>query len=144
METGMLHLHNLLRWVILILILVTLYMAIRQKASLSKFSLWLMISSHLMLIIGLYQVIAGRYGIIKGLPQGESLMNNTFYRFYWIEHPVLMLVAIILITVAHRKAKNARPKSVILFLLFALLCILVAMPWPFRMEGIGRPWFPGM
>ena len=145
METGMLHLHSILRWIILLLLLVCLLQAMSKSPAVRKTSLWLLISAHLMLIVGLYQVIAGRYGIMKGLPAGVELMKDKFYRFFWIEHPVLMLLAIILITVARGKAKNLNYKSVTWLLIIALLAILVAVPWPFRdIVGNGRTWFPGM
>jgi len=144
METGMLHLHNVLRWVILLLLLVTLYQAFTKKESIRSSSLWLMIAAHTMLLIGLYQFIAGRYGITKGLPEGVELMKDSFYRFYWVEHPLLMVVAIILITLARGKAKVLNYKNTGWLLLIALIFILVAIPWPFREAGAGRAWFPGM
>lgn len=144
METGMLHLHNVLRWVILLLLLVTLYQAFTRKESIRSSSLWLMIAAHTMLLIGLYQFIAGRYGITKGLPEGVELMKDSFYRFYWVEHPLLMVVAIILITLARGKAKVLNYKNTGWLLLIALIFILVAIPWPFREAGAGRAWFPGM
>jgi hypothetical protein len=98
-----------------------------------------------MLIIGLYQVIAGRYGIMKGLPPGVSVMKDTFYRFFWVEHPLMMILAIILITIARRKAKALNYKATGWLLFIALLFILAAVPWPFRdIVGQGRTWFPGM
>jgi hypothetical protein len=82
---------------------------------------------------------------MKGLPEGVELMKDKFYRFFWVEHPVLMILAIILITVARGKAKNLNYKSVTWLLIIALLAILVAVPWPFRdIVGNGRTWFPGM
>jgi len=145
METGMLHLHSILRWIILLLLLVCLLQAILKSTAVRKTSLWLLISAHLMLIIGLYQLIAGRYGIMKGLPAGVELMKDKFYRFFWIEHPLLMILAIILITVARGKAKNLNYKSVTWLLIIALLAIFAAVPWPFReIVGEGRTWFPGM
>ncbi|HET6723422.1 MAG TPA: hypothetical protein VFH07_11755 [Chitinophagaceae bacterium] len=145
METGMLHLHSLLRWIILLLLLVCLFQAISKSTAVRKTSLWLLISAHLMLIVGVYQWIAGRYGINKGLPEGIELMKDKFYRFFWIEHPLLMILAIILITVARGKAKNLNYKSVTWLLIIALLAILAAVPWPFReIVGEGRTWFPGM
>jgi uncharacterized membrane protein len=145
METGMLHLHSLLRWIILLLLLVCLFQAISKSTAVKKTSLWLLISAHLMLIIGIYQVFFGRYGINKGLPAGVELMKDKFYRFFWIEHPLLMILAIVLITVARGKAKNLNYKSVTLLLIIALLAILAAVPWPFReIVGEGRAWFPGM
>ena len=143
MDTGLLHLHNILRWIILLLLLVTLYQAFSKKEAIRKTSLWLLISAHIMFLIGLYQVIAGRYGITKGLPEGVELMKDSFYRFYWIEHPFSMIVAIVLITISRRKAKNLNYKATGWLLVIALLFILAAIPWPFR-DIVGRPWFPGM
>ena len=145
METGLLHLHSVLRWIILLLLLVCLFQAISKSTAVRKTSLWLLISAHTMLLVGLYQLIAGRFGMMKGLPAGVELMKDKFYRFFWIEHPVLMILAIILITVARSKAKNLNYKSVTWLLIIALLAILVAVPWPFReIVGEGRTWFPGM
>ncbi len=142
METGLLHLHTILRWIILLLLLVTIYQAFSKKEGIRKTSLWLMISAHSMLVIGLYQVIAGRYGIIKGLPEGVSLMKDTFYRFYWVEHPLAMIVAIVLITLAKGKAKTLNYKAAGWLLLVALILIMASIPWPFR-ELVGRHLFPG-
>ena len=73
-------------------------------------------------------------------------MKNSFYRFYWVEHPLLMVVAITLITLARGKAKKLNYKNTGWLLLIALIFILVAVPWPFREVGTrsGRTWFPGM
>lgn len=145
METGMLHLHSVLRWVILLFLLITLLLAFSKKQSIRGSSLWLLIASHTMLVIGLYQLIAGRYGIMKGLPEGVELMKDKFYRFFWVEHPLMMIVAIILITIARGKAKALNYKATGWLLFVALLLILAAVPWPFRdIIGNGRTWFPGM
>lgn len=145
METGMLHLHSILRWIILLLLLVCLLQAISKSTAVRKTSLWLLISAHLMFVVGLYQLIAGRFGIMKGLPDGIELMKDKFYRFFWIEHPLMMLLAIILITVARGKAKNLNYKSVTWLLIIALLAIFAGVPWPFRdIVGDDRTWFPGM
>lgn len=144
MEKGMLHLHSFLRWVILILLLVALYQAFTKKESIRKTSLWLMISAHIMLLIGLYQLFWGRWGITKGLPEGVELMKDSFYRFFWVEHPLLMVLAIGVITVARGKAKQLNYKTTGWLLLVALIFLLVAIPWPFRAVGAGRTWFPGM
>ena len=144
METGLLHLHNILRWAIVLLLLVTFFQALAKKPGMQKTSLFLMISAHLTLVLGLYQWIAGRYGLIKGLPEGVELMKDSFYRFYWIEHPVAMLVAIVLITVARKRAKTLAYGKVTMLLLLALVLIAAAVPWPFRVESVARPLFPGM
>lgn len=143
MELGLLHLHNALRWIILILLLVNLYFAFAKKPMLERSSLWLMISAHIMLLIGLYQLIAGRYGIMKGLPEGVSLMKDKFYRFFWVEHPLMLILAIVLITLARKKAKAGNYRQTGWLLVIALILVLAAVPWPFR-EIVARPWFPGM
>ena len=141
----MLHLHSILRWIILLLLLVTFFQAIGRSAGARKSSLWLLISSHIMLLVGLYQLIAGRYGIMKGLPPGVELMKDKFYRFFWVEHPLMMIIAIVLITVARGKVKAGNYKATAWLLFIALLLILAAVPWPFRdIVGAGRTWLPGM
>ncbi len=142
MVTGLLHLHNLLRWVILILLLLSLYQAFVKNEKLKNTSLWLMIASHVMLLIGLYQTTLGRYGWTN-LPEGTSVMKDAFYRFYLVEHPVMMIISVVLITLARSKSKALNYRSVKILLLIALVVILAAVPWPFRDAAIARPWFPG-
>jgi hypothetical protein len=93
-------------------------------------------------LIGLYQILGGRYSW-GNVPEGVSVMKDSFYRFYLVEHPLLMILAVVLITWARTKAKTLSYKPVSYALLISLLMILAAMPWPFR-EIVGRPWFPGM
>jgi hypothetical protein len=59
-----------------------------------------------------------------------------------------MIIAVILITLAHGMAKKPLPdttkyRRAFWLFVIALLMILVAVPWPFR-DGIARPLFPGM
>ena len=144
MENGLLHLHSVLRWIILLFLLVALFQAAAGKPGVRYSSLFLMICSHLMLLIGIYQLINGRFGILKGLPAGKEVMKDSFYRFLWIEHPLMMVLAIVLITIARGKAKALNYKATGWLLLVALILILAAIPWPFRDVGAGRSWFPGL
>jgi hypothetical protein len=144
MNTGLLHLHNALRWVILISLLMSIYKLYSKKDAL-KTSKILFISSHSTLLLGLYQYFFGAVGIkmIQTAGMGVAMKDSTT-RFWAVEHISSMLIAIVLITIGHisyKKTQNA-PKTTV-FYVIALLLIVLAMPWPFR-EGIGRPWFPGM
>ncbi|HAK11240.1 MAG TPA: hypothetical protein DIW54_00820 [Chitinophagaceae bacterium] len=144
MYNGILHLHNLLRWIILILLIVNVVSLFGGKKN-AKLSLYLMISAHLMLVIGLYQYIAGDLGLatIKVAGMGQT-MKNSVARYWAVEHITGMLIAIILITLGHGRVKrDTNTKRAKLYFTLALLLILVMMPWPFR-EGIARSWFPGM
>ncbi len=156
MYTGLLHLHNLMRWIILLLIVIAIIKAFVGMTSNKPFTrsdqrvaLFLMISAHITLLIGLYQWLAGRYGILTtSLPPGTSLMKDSFYRFYWIEHPLGMIIAVALITIGRRQSKKnildiVKHKRSFWYYLIALIVIIGTVPWPFR-EAIGRPWFPGV
>ena len=156
MYTGLLHLHNLLRWVILILLVVAL---IRHLAGVSgrkpltsgdkKVGLFLLISAHIQFLIGLYQWIAGPWGWKNIQNVGMSgIMQNSGFRFWAVEHLLGMLVAIILITVGrgvYKKnlADQTKHTRAFWFYFIALILILVSVPWPFR-EAVARPLFPGM
>ncbi len=144
MDTGLLHLHNVLRWVILILLLVTIFQAFAKSNGIKKSSLWLLIAAHTTLLLGFYQWFSGSLGLKLIQNAGFSaVMKDAASRFWAVEHFAGMLIAIILITIARGKAKTLNYKSAFWLYLIALLLILVTIPWPFR-EGIGRPWFPGM
>ncbi len=156
MQTGLVHLHNFMRWIILVLLLISIVKALAGWQNKKVFSagdrkLWLftMISAHITLLLGLYQVGFGRYGMFSTtLPDGISLMKDKFYRFFWVEHPVSMIIAIVLITLGYGMAKktiadNLKYKTAFWYFLMALVLILAAVPWPFR-EIVGRPLLPGM
>lgn len=147
METGLLHLHNILRWVILLLLLIAFFQSLAKSQAIRGTSLWLMISAHLTLLLGIYQwFTSDKAGlvILKNMENDfGAVMKSDFARFWVIEHPLGMLIAIILITVGRRKAKALNYKATSWLYVFALIIILVTIPWPFR-ETIGRPWFPGM
>ena len=144
MNTGLLHLHNVLRWVILITLILSIYKLYTKQDAL-KTSKILLISSHTTLLIGLYQYFTGAVGIkmIQAMGMAEA-MKNAATRFWAVEHIFSMILAIIFITIGHigyKKSQNASRAKVLYVV--ALLLIVLAMPWPFK-EGVGRPWFPGM
>ena len=154
MQIGLLHLHNLLRWIILILLVWSVFKAYSGWKSKRAFEsgdkkIWLftLISAHITLLLGLYQVGFGRIGIFTThLQEGTSFMKDKFLRFYWIEHPMAMIISILLITLGYGVAKKPladelKLKKAFYYFLIALLLILVSIPWPFR-EVIGRPLLP--
>jgi len=144
MYKGLLDLHNVLRWAILILLLIALLQAFGKKAGIRKSSLWLLICAHTTLLIGLYQWFTGSLGLKLIQNAGFSaVMKDSVSRFWAIEHITGMLIAIILITIARSKAKVLNYKAAAWLYFIALIIILATVPWPFR-EGIGRPLLPGM
>jgi hypothetical protein len=145
MYQGLLHLHNLLRWIILILLLLTIWQSFRKDRKLQKTGLWLMITSHITLLLGIYQWLNGELGLslIEKNGMGE-VMKTSVYRFWAIEHITAMFIAIILITIARGSVKDLRFRTASWLYVTALVLILISIPWPFRVDGIARPWLPGM
>ncbi|MEI7959479.1 MAG: hypothetical protein WCH36_01090 [Chitinophagaceae bacterium] len=144
MTTGLLHLHNLLRWVILITLFLSIYKLWSKQNALGTSKI-LLISSHTTLLLGLYQYITGAVGLkmIQAAGMGAA-MKDAATRFWAVEHIFSMVLAIVLITIGHVKYKKSSQSGTTQVLyVIALLLILSAIPWPFR-AGIGRPWFPGV
>lgn len=151
------HLHNLLRWLVLIFGVLALISGLRGIGGRRDFTngdkrtaLYFLIVADLQLLIGLALYFIGPWGIklIQNAGGMGPVMKNAASRFWAIEHPVMMILAIILVHVGYAGTKGNRPHRVKFRRLFwctliALILILAAVPWPFR-EGIGRPWFPGM
>lgn len=156
MQTGLVHLHNLLRWIILILLVLSIVKSFMGARSGKPFNngdrktwLFTMIASHITLLLGIYQLLLGRYGIISAGYEGEgSFMKDKFYRFFWMEHPLMMIIAIVLITKGYGMAKKDVPdqdkyKKALRYFIGALILILAAVPWPGR-EVVGRTLFPDL
>ena len=156
MYNGLLHLHSVLRWIILILLLVGLYKNFADRklaftATHQKLGLVLMICADIMLLVGLYQWFTGPWGLKNIRALGfKEIMQNSYYRFFAIEHTTGMLLAIIFIHLGYSYGKKIVPdpqkhKRILLYLGLALLIILISVPWPFRHPiGDNRHWFPGL
>src|SRR5690242_7051353 len=143
MYNFILHLHSGLRWVILLLLLIVIFRSIIagqrpfDNAD-RKFALFAMIVADLMLLIGIYQWFAGDWGYSSIQHNGlKEVMKNSVLRFYAIEHPIGMLIAIAMVHIGKGYSKKNIPdstkhKRIVLFFILALLIILVSIPWPFR------------
>src|SRR5687767_12852379 len=102
METGLLHLHNVLRWVILILLVVAIFRHMIAGTRLfsktdRSIGLWLMIVADIMLVIGFYQWYSSPLGLESIQANGSAVMKDRIARFWAVEHIAGMLIAIILI-----------------------------------------------
>lgn len=113
-----------------------------------KAGLFLMISAHIMLLIGLYQWFAGQWGLNNIQHMGmKAVMKDSVFRFWAVEHITGMLISIILITIGRGSAKKmisdkAKHRRSFSFYFIALIIILASVPWPFR--EVARPIFPGV
>ena len=99
-----------------------------------RISLFTFIVSHIQLLLGIVFFFVSDYlSIISETGMGE-VMKNADLRNKIIEHPITMLIAIILITIGFSKHKKketskAKFKTLAIFYTLALILILAKIPW---------------
>ena len=132
MATGFEHMHSLLRWILLILLVIVVSKAIIGSSKRffekdRKLALFVMIISHIQLLLGfsLY--------FMRGYQEQLGEMGNALIRFRSLEHPLAMIIAILLITMGYGRIKRgasdaAKYKAVKVFYGIALILILVSIP----------------
>ncbi len=135
MLTGMKHLHSTLAIVLLIAlviaIIITLVNYSGNKPYNRKIALIGLISGHLQLVIGLVLYFISPLGLSSF--SGEN-MKNSGARLYFLEHPIMMILGIVLITMGYSKAKKladqkAANKTVLIYYILGLVLILSRIPW---------------
>jgi membrane protein DedA with SNARE-associated domain len=99
-----------------------------------------MVSLHIQLLLGLVLYFTSENVVFKA-----GWMKVDKFRFYGMEHILMMVIAIVLVTIGRKKAeKQSVPakkfKTIALWYTIALLIIIAAIPWPFR-EALGGKWF---
>ena len=95
--------------------------------------LFALVFSHLQLLIGLVLYFVSPMFVLWGELGGE-VMKNATARLYLVEHPLVNILAIVLITVGFSKHKKketsaAKFKTILLIYLIALVLLLSRIPW---------------
>jgi len=153
MAAGLIHLHNLLRLIIVVAGVVTVVRAFMGASSGKPYvkapATVFVASLHVQVILGLvlWFGISGITATFRADP--GAAMKVALLRFYGVEHSLLMLAAVVVATIGSAKTKRAqgdvaKHKSARLFFTIAMVLLVVGIPWPFRGEGVGRGLFPGM
>lgn len=134
MQSALLHSHSGLRWILLILLIMTIASVFGKRSGKvaftdgdRKLSLFTLISAHLQALLGLIL-----YFFSQKVDFSSTTMSSPVHRFFTVEHALMMLIAVILITIGYGKAKKANARGVFMYYLIALIVILLAIPWPFR------------
>jgi Na+-driven multidrug efflux pump len=132
MYTGLLHTHSMLRYLVLVFLLVVIVTSLAgwlgkkpYKKLDNKLSLYLFISTHLQLLVGLILYFVSPW--VK-----FSEMSNRDFRYWTVEHVSMMLIAVVLITLGRTTSKKmtddtAKHKRLFLFNLIALVIVVVAI-----------------
>ncbi len=99
-----------------------------------RISLFTLIVSHIQLLIGLVLYFVSPYfNAFSEGGMGEVMKDSTL-RLYLVEHPLMMILAVVLITVGyskHKKKLTSQPKFKMLaiFYTLALVFVLSRIPW---------------
>ena len=99
-----------------------------------RIALFTLIVSHLQLLIGLTLYFTAPYFKMWGEVGMGGVMKDSVLRLYNVEHPLVMILAIVLITMGyskHKKKLTSKPKFKILaiFYTLALILVLSRIPW---------------
>lgn len=123
---------------ILIFAVINAFMGLSSKRNFldkdKRISLFTVIVSHIQLILGLAAYyFSSYYTAMKEIGMGAAMKDATL-RKNMVEHPLLILVAITLITIgfsSHKKKTNSKSKfkTIAIFYTVALVLILAVIPW---------------
>lgn len=141
MYTGFLHLHDVLRWLLLVSLAVTLvkYLAGwfgNQPWKKTDNILGIVFTSlmDLQLLTGL--VLYFFLSPVTKLAMSDfgAAMKDADLRFYAVEHFAMMLIAVVLVHIGRAKSKKAKTdqgkfKIASIFFLIALVIMIAAIPW---------------
>jgi len=138
MYTGFQHLHSTMAYIVLALILIVIVIALigwlqskPMSSSTKRLARWAMIATHLQFVFGLviYFLSPMGFSALSG-----AVMSDAFLRLYTIEHPLMMLLAVIVITIGHGRMKrqfddSRKNTTIVIFYFIGLLLMLSRIPW---------------
>ena len=151
MYSILIALHSLFRWFVLISLLYAIFLAYRGWFSEKPFTSRDNIIRNVTTILAHIQLLIG-IGLYFISPIMDHFMHNfkeavhqSDVRFFGMEHSILMLIAIIVITIGSSMAKRkptdkSKFKTMAIWFTIALIIILIAIPWPFSPMA-SRPYF---
>jgi len=134
-------LHSYWAYLVLIVLLLAVINALsglfgkkEYTAKAFRISLFALIVSHIQLTIGLIlYFVSPRFGIWSELGMG-GVMKDAVNRLYLVEHPLINIIAVALITIGysmHKKKLTSAPKykTIAIFYVIALGLFLSRIPW---------------
>lgn len=138
MTTGFQHLHSYLAYIVLAGITFSFILALFGALSGKefgekdrKFGLIGMILAHIQLLVGIVLYFLSPLGFSN--LSGEA-MGDSMSRLYALEHPLINILAVALITIGYSRAKKlsesrSRFRSIYMFYGIAFILILSRIPW---------------
>src|SRR5688572_21736177 len=150
----MLFIHSWLRWIVLLLGALAVGRALNGVRTRRPFTPADDASARRFIMVLDIQLLAGIVVYLLAFPlNGEvfadmaGTMRNSALRFFVVEHPLGMLVSLVLAHIGRARVKRAtdsgpRHRTALIFFGLSLLVMLAAIPWPAMPAG--RPLFRGL
>lgn len=147
--------HSLFRWLVLVALLMALGSAYSGWASKRKFSRldnalrhWSATVAHIQLLLGLWLYTISPFAN-HFLQHFSDAVHQRDFRFFGMEHSLMMVIAVVLVTIGSAKAKRKtidrdKFKTMAIWYTIGLLIILASIPWafsPFTSRPNFRPLF---
>ena len=133
--------HSFWAYLVVAMLIIATFNAIKGLRSKKTFqakdlriSLFALITSHIQLVIGfIAYYLSNYYTTMRSIGMGE-VMKNSELRKPLVEHPIMILLAVILMTIGFAKHKSktsdsGKFKSIATYYMIALLLILGMIPW---------------
>ena len=141
MYNVILNLHSYWAYLVLIVLIVAVANALIKVSANKEYgakdfriALFTLIVSHIQLLIGLVlYFVSPRLQAFNELGMG-GVMKDAINRLYLVEHPMMNIIAVVLITIGYSKHKKkltsqAKLKPIAIFYTIALLMFLSRIPW---------------
>lgn len=142
MYPTVLVIHSWVRWLVIVLGVWAVVEAGRGRAH-GRASLFFTIALDVQLLLGVLLFVALSPITGAALADMAGAMRNSVWRFWAVEHPSLMILAVVFghvgRIVGRRGVRPGPARGSLVWFALALLAIAAATPWPFL--GHGRPWF---
>ena len=136
MYNFLLGLHSGLRYIVLLLLAIAIILSVISLFAKKgytqtnrKINLFAMVATHTQLLTGLVLYFVSPF--VQYGNMGEA-MKNTMARYWTVEHAVLMLFAVALITIGHVRSKKGeiainKHRAIALYYGLAVLVVIVAI-----------------
>jgi len=151
MYSTLLTLHSLIRWFVLASLLFAIFRTfggLISKRSFSRFDNsvrhWTATIIHIQLIFGIWIYVVSPVTDYF-LHNFKDAVHQREIRFFGMEHSLMMLIAIVVITIGSAKTKRRQTdaekfKTMAIWFTIGLLIILANIPWAFS-PLVNRPYF---
>ncbi len=141
MYTGLLHTHNLFRWLVLIALVFVIGFAFvgwfKKRSWTKRDDLWgllLTVFMDIQFLIGIVLYIFVSPVTKAAFNDFGAAMKNADLRFYAVEHILMMAIALIIIHIGRAKSKKysaswKKHRAAFIFYIIGFVLILSAIPW---------------